>query len=532
MIMKYTHYLFPTFVLAITLGFSGCYDMDTLPLNQYLTEEQKEQAKLDNPEVAQAGITGITAIFSTFGQVTGTHDDFGFPAVMLYSDSRGIDLIGNDTGYNWFSPAAAMNNTSPTADQTALCWNNCYKQIFACNVAIKSISYDTEDPLLQFYLAQAKAVRAYDYLILAQTYQFTYVGNEDKPCVMLVTEKNADDYAINGAGRASVKDVYGQIISDLDSAVTLLKSSKLTPDDVLSSKPKRFISLATAYGLRARVKLIMNLWEEAAADANAAIEHFNGAPMSMAGAGKPCLNSMDEANWMWGIAIAPTDRVVTSGIVNWPSHMGSFCYGYASVGAWRTVNKLLYEYIPDTDVRKGWVLDGNSKSKNLTEAQQAFVDVYEMPPYTQVKFAPYGNMLGTSENANDIPLMRIEEMYYIAAEATAMAGGDGATILNSFVQSYRNPAYAFSGVGQAVQEECWMQRRIEFLGEGLTTFDLMRLKKDFDRTGGGWLSVFNYNVKADDPVLLLCIPETEENGNKAFSSADNNLSVGRPVAVI
>lgn len=530
--MKHTYYLFSTIALGIASGFTGCYEMDTFPLDQYLTEEQKAQAKLDNPEVAQAGISGITGVFSTFGQVTGSHDDFGFPAVMLYSDSRGIDLIGDDTGYNWFYPGAAMNNTTPTAAQTELCWTNCYKQIFACNSAIKSISADTEDPLLQFYLAQAKAIRAYDYLILAQTYQFTYAGNEDKPCVMLVTEQNAEDYAAKGAGRASVKEIYDQIISDLDSAVSLLSASGLSPEEVLVSKPKRFISLATAYGLRARARLIMNHWEEAATDALAAIENFSGMPMSLSAAGRPGLNSIDESNWMWGIAIAPTDRVVTSGIVNWPSHMGSFCYGYASVGAWRTVNKLLYESIPDTDVRKGWVLDGNSKSRNLTAAQQAFVDAYEMPPYTQVKFAPYGNMLGTSENANDIPLMRIEEMYYIAAEATAMAGGDGASILNSFVQSYRNPSFAFSGGGQAVQEECWMQRRIEFLGEGLATYDLMRLKKDFNRTGGGWLSVFNYNVRADDPVLLLCIPESEENGNKAFSSADNNLSVGRPAAVI
>ena len=523
--------LFVLAACAVTI-FNGCYEMDTLPLNQYLTEEQKTQAKLDNPEVAQAGITGITGVFSTYGQVTGSHDDFGFPAMMLYSDSRGIDLIGGDTGYNWFYPAAAMNNTSPAANQTYLCWENCYKQIFACNSAIKTISADTDDPTLQFYLAQAKAIRAYDYLILAQTYQFTYVGNEDKPCVMLVTERNADEYAVNGSTRASVESVYGQIMADLNEAIALLTASGLTPEKMLESKPKRFVSLSTAYGLRARANLIMNKWEDAAADATAAIRRFTGSPMTMAAASKPGLNSMEEVNWMWGIAIAPTDRVVTSGIVNWPSHMGSFCYGYASVGAWRTVNKLLYEAIPETDVRKGWILDSESKSANLTATQQEFVDLNEMPPYTQVKFAPFDNVLATTENANDIPLMRIEEMYYIAAEATAMAGGDGASILNEFVRTYRNPSYAFSGAGEAVQEECWMQRRIEFLGEGLSTFDLMRLKKDFDRTGGGWLSVFNYNVRADDPVLLLCIPESEENGNKAFSAADNNPSVGRPSPVL
>lgn len=519
-------------IIIGALLLTGCYEMDTYPLNQYLTEQQKDQVKKDNPEMVQASITGITGIFSTYGQVTGSHDDFGFPAIMLYSDCRGIDLIGGDTGYNWFYAAAAMSNCNPTSNQTNLVWKNCYKQIFACNAAIKSISEGTDDAVLQFYLAQAKAIRAFDYLLLAQTYQFTYVGNEDKPCVMLVTEANEDDFALNGSLRSSVAETYELIMSDLNDAILLLTESKLSPEQVLISKPKRFVSLATAYGLRARANLIMNQWSAAANDASMAIKLFNGTPMNLEIASKPGINSMEESNWMWGIAIAPTDRVVTSGIVNWPSHMGSFCYGYATVGAWRTVNKQLYDAIPTTDVRKGWVLDAQCFSAGLNDAQLNFVKTVEMPPYTQVKFAPFEGMIGTTENANDIPLMRIEEMYYILAESTAMAGGDGASILNSFVTTYRNPNYSFAGVGNAVQEECWMQRRIEFLGEGLATFDLMRLKKDFNRIGGGWLSEFNYNVAANDPVLLLCIPESEINGNKAFNAADNNISVGRPSPII
>lgn len=517
---------------AVAMG--GCYEMDTYPLNQYLTEEQKTGVKEENPEMAQAGITGITALFSTFGQTFADvqHDDFGFPSIMMASDSRGIDMIGVNSGYNWFQNSSAMNDCSPTGAASEICWANCYKQIFAANAALKSIDPSTTEPELQFYMAQARAMRAYDYLLLAQTYQFTYVGHEDRPCVMLVDENNQEDYAVNGAKRASVRAVYEQIMKDLDSAIDLLTASGLKPSDVLASKPKRFVSLATAYGLRARANLIMNKWQEAAADADAAIMNFGGVPSSLQVAGAPGFTSLDEPNWMWGIAIAPTDRVVTSGIINFPSHMGSLNYGYASAGAWRSVNKKLYDAIADTDVRKGWFLNSESKSANLTEEQQTFVDNSKIPPYVQVKFGPYLGVLGQSENACDIPLMRIEEMHYIKAEATAMAGGDGAGLLTAFVRAYRNPAYSFSGTGEEVQNECWMQRRVEFFGEGITTFDMMRLNKDFDRTGGGWPAVFNYNVKAGDPVLLLCIPEGEQNGNKAFSSADNNSPSPRPVPVV
>lgn len=54
---------------------------------------------------------------------------------------------------------------------------------------LSSIPEDTEDPTLMYYRAQALAFRAFDYHVLAQYYQFTYIGNEDKRCVPVITEK-------------------------------------------------------------------------------------------------------------------------------------------------------------------------------------------------------------------------------------------------------------------------------------------------------------------------------------------------------
>lgn len=515
----------------VATSLTSCYDLNTEPLNQYVTESEKAQVVKDNPEMAQAAITGITGLFSTYCQIYDRHVDYGIPSVMLFLDSRGVDLVGLDLGYNWYSSSCEMSDCTPNSYLSELGWQHYYRQVFACNAAIKSIAADTEDPELQFYLAQAKAMRANDYFNLAQIFQFTYKGNEDKPCVMLITEENSDEAALNGCPRSSVQEIYDQILSDLDNAIELLEESGVRPQDVLDSKPKRFVSLAAAYGLRARVNLVMNNWAEAAADAQAAIKNFSGKPMSMDTASHPGLSSINETNWMWGIAIAETDRVVTSGIVNWPSHMGSLNYGYASVGAWRMCNVALFNSISRTDVRRNWFLDVDGYSEGLSEAQAAYAEENGLPPYTQVKFAPYQDELGTSTNSNDIPLMRIEEMYYILAEATAMAGGDGASILNQFVQTYRDPSYNFSGTGAAVQEECWQQRRVELWGEGLTTFDLLRLKKPFDRRGGGWDPIWCFNVAADDNVLIIPIPQSEENGNKQFSAAENNSSASMPTPV-
>jgi hypothetical protein len=535
-----TKYILPVLGLAASTMLTGCYDMDTTPLNQYITEDQKTEAKDQNPEIAQASITGITALFSTYCQVltsyTGStcHNDFGFPSIMLYTDCRGVDMVSEYIGYNWYGSCVRMDDGDNTSDGTVLIWNNCYKQIFAANAALKSIDAETEDPELQFYRAQALAIRAYDYLLLAQSYQFNYVGHESSPCVMIITEENETEAAENGVARSSVSEVYAQILSDLDSAIDLLSRSGVSPEDVLTSKPKRFVSLATAYGLRARANLVMNNWSAAAGDATSAIAAFNGRPASISEVSQPSFISLTDKNWMWGIAIAETDRVVTSGIINFPSMMGSLNYGYASVGAWRCINSQLFNQIPLTDVRRGWFLDGDGVSANLTDAQQTYISGEKAPAYTQVKFAPYGDELGTTVNSSDVMLMRIEEMYLIQAEATAMAGdaAQGAALLTQFVQQYRDPAYTCTATTAAdVQEEVFQQRRVELWGEGLTTYDLMRLNKPFDRRNGGWAAEYTYNIPAGSNILIYVIPDVEANSNKLFTEADNNPSAGIPTPV-
>lgn len=119
----------------------------------------------------------------------------------------------------------------------------------------------------------------------------------------------------------------------------------------------------------------------------------------------------------------------------------------------------------------------------LTEEQAAFVAKQGYKPYTQVKFGPYNDVVGTTINANDIVLMRIEEMYLIAAEAYAEAGNraEGEKYfkellnnrLESGVQAY------LTDYASNPQEAVYFQRRIELWGEGVIWFDVMRLNKEW-----------------------------------------------------
>ena len=140
----------------------------------------------------------------------------------------------------------------------------------------------------------------------------------------------------------------------------------------------------------------------------------------------------------------------------------------------------------------------------------------------------YGG-LGTNAAANDWPLMRVEEMILIQAEATAMGGNpsDGKQILESFVKTYRDEQYSCKASDAAgVQNAVWLQRRIELWGEGFSMADVMRLGRNVVRVKNGvatnFPDAYAFNVAADNGWLLMRIPQDETNANTGIPPAANN----------
>lgn len=527
--------------IAIGLGaiaLSSCESLDTEYLGYYVSTDQKGETLEQNPSMAQAAVTGCFATFSTYMGVYSNHFDFGYPSIMIGLDLQGTDMVCANSGYNWFNYWEAFTSPTPGGTPSGEAWYTLYSQIYSANAVAATISSDTDNETLKFYRAQAVGTRAFDYWVLAQLYQYNYASNQSKPCVPIITDENSALAATEGAPRATVQEVYDQIMKDLDECIALLSSTTVKPEQVIDSKPKRMISLAVAYGLRARANLTMHKYAEAAADAQSAINNFSGRPYSIEEVSKPSFTSLDDPSWMWGIAIAETDRVVTSGIVNYPSHVVTFCgNGYVSVGAWKFLADDVYADIPVGDVRKGWFLDENLESPNLSTAQQNHIlEFDDIPPYTQVKIDAYQGVVGQSTNANDIPLMRIEEMYYILAESQAMSGNpaQGLETFSNFIKQYRNPSFtASASSAEAVQELIYQDRRVEFYGEGLSWFDIMRLNRGVDRTNAGnFPAAYMLKIAPNDPCLIYCIPNGEINGNPQINESDNNPSGTRPSPVV
>lgn len=527
-----TRYIFASLLLS-GAAVTACVEMETTPEGSTLTDEIKEEVAAADPTKVEAGLNAIYAQFTAWAGALPDderHNDFGYPALMMMFDSNGHDFVSQVSGYNWFSGGIRYTDRVYTSYESEIVWNTLYKMVNTANNVIGSIDPETDDATLQNHLGQALSARAFDYWVLAQLYQFNYADHKGSPCVPVLTDENADDAAINGLARSTVEETYTQIFKDIDKAIGLLDASPAARTD------KRYINAAVAYALRARINLTTENWSAAASDADKAISLAGGEsirPYSIAEVSVPAITDAADPAILWAVVITEEDDVVQTGICNWPSHMGALNWGYCTYMGGHQINKSLFASIPDTDVRKGWWLDEEGYSANLTEDKLDYADYY-YGPYTTVKFIPYKGVIDQDVNANDIPLIRIEEMYYIKAEAEAMGGSPatGKATLESFVKAYRDPAYAASGSSAAeIQDAVYQQRRVEFWGEGLNWFDIMRLKKDVDRRGAGYESIYVFHLPYGEANMLWRIPEAEIQSNPLISEEDNNPSGTTPTAV-
>lgn len=528
---------------------TSCSDLDTNPSGSTMSDGQLNEVLAQDQSKLKSEVSGMYANMIEYGAITqwyGTgqprHYDFGYASTMMMMDASGQDEPSQVSGYNWYNKPLRFVDRTANSETTYFIWNQCYKNIKAANDVLKSVDLENLSDVAKSYVGQAYAMRAFEYFTLIQLYQFSYKGHEDAAGVPIVTEKTAEAEANNP--RAAVKDVYKQIMDDLNTAIDYLTDSRSTKSE---------INRQVAYGLRARVNLVMQNWSDAAADAQKAAEGYT--PLSKDAAAAPGFNDVSASNWIWGNIVDESNDIVRSGILNFPSMMCSFTgNGYSPTYACRMINSKLWKEIPSTDVRKGWWIDENLNSpivnpkyvvhqedededgnvvKYLAVYNQTGDEVADITePYTNVKFGAYKNQYGNELNACDIPLMRVEEMILIQAEATAMGGNveEGKRILENFVRTYRDPSYTCNATtAEGVQDAVWFQRRVELWGEGFSFTDLLRLKKPLDRTGANYEVSVRFNLPAESPIFLYLIPEDEENHNEALVG-NNNPVVAVPKA--
>lgn len=467
---------------------AGCKKeyLETSPTGQVPSEQV-----FNNTEGAYVALNGTYR--SMWTSLGGSHGHFGQKSHDLAMDLMGNDMVVHTRGYGWFIAEYQLTAQTTTTDgsRSGLAWQYYYRTINNANLIIKNVDNASGSQADKDNLkGQALALRAYNYFYLVNLWQHTYKGNENKPAVPLYTAPTTE-----GKSRATVQEVYTQILADLKEAETLLEG-----------KPRRHIShinQATVKGIWARVALQMEDWETAAAKAAEARQGVTLMTNAQFTSGFGVKNS----EWIWGLEI-PNDQSTIFASLN--SHFDASTLSYASLGLQKKITKQLYDQIPDGDIRK-----------TLFKAPGTGTSTF--PDYNQTKFK-----LPTSGSwAADYILMRSAEMYLIEAEAKARLGQEGpARAALEELGKARNSTYTAPQTGANLINEILLQRRIELWGEGFSLLDIKRLKLPLNRPSGAGnhqaALAITFDMPAEDPKWLWKIPQSEIDANDAIEPGDQN----------
>ena len=514
-------------VLAVAAGAAiaaSCSKIEEIaPQSGTMLATQVQETNVIAPTRAAASFNGMFTDLGKPAKMYSNPDDWQFLMILFCNDLECADAHIADTGFNWFSVCGELSSRNANYRNPYIRYRAPYNMIASVNTFLSGYAEDVTDPEAINMMAQARALRAYSYMMLAPNYQFNYQVAGDQPCVPIVTP-DTEDFTHNP--RASVKEVYAAMLEDLDYAVANLEGS--------TRASKAYIDGNVAHGLRARVYLDMGEWQKAYDDAVAAAAGYT--PASIEEVSVPSFKDLSEHNWIWGYDLNQdlSAKYIYANSSAWLRSFSGDSYSCACQ-VYTCINKLLWDKIPASDIRKQWWVDEDLKSTlvddlvwpgETTSVAETNIEDVKLPyvPYTNVKFGC--NTIGTVINDEDSPLMRVEEMILIQAECKYRLGdaAGAENILTDFVKTYRDPEYTYdSSRFPSFIEEIWFQRRVELWGEGFSIPDTRRLNKPLVRFIDGKESnmspAYQFNLPADDPWLLLRFPQGEMNTN--FAIVDN-----------
>ncbi len=545
MIMKKIIYILSIAALLI-LSSSCIKEFD--PQQKTVTADQAASApgSFDNfvnaIEVAMCG--GFD--FGTTGASQPYPYDLKYPGELIMRDMTGQDMVwagGNDWFSSWYEGHTSMN---PRYLVCQIPWTFYYKQIKACN---NVIALAGEDPIEEHRNGAgiAYAFRALFYLDLAQSYcQKPYTADPDGMTVPIVTEA-VMDYTHNP--RASWTDMMTFILGDLDKAEEYLEGYK--------RENVYFPDQSVVYGLKARAFLLKGEWENAKKYAKLAQSGYSIMTEDQYTSWEDGFNKPN-SSWMLGCRYREDDDgiLLNDADSSWGSMMfveslngdiypgGSSC-GYAgNYGSVKKIDRHLYETIPATDFRKKCYVDFAIDEIADEDEYWAALSKYTNYPrqiYTAVVATKVTDLVGGVElkfrmNGGDdgrkdqhkgfvcsVPMMRVEEMYLIEAEAAGRLNeSEGISLLTAFAKT-RDASYQYgthrdsyynTSSGPFINE-VWWQRRVEFWGEGLSMFDIKRLEKGVIRSykNTNHQPNFRWNIETAPDRMIWPIIETESKYN-------------------
>ena len=515
---------------------TGCIK-ETFPQTSYVTTSQAQVPGAFDRFVD--AITATLAGYPTYGGGTDAND-FGITRFFIAWDSMGQDLVQPNLTNGWFNQFYTIQALGPTYAASQYAWTLYYGHIRACNNVLSSAG-EEPDPAMHAGVGIAYFFRAYWYLDLAQMFaKKPYYIDSAAETVPYVGETTTIDDLYHNP-RLSNKDMFDKILSDLDKAETYLAGY---------NRPNKYLpDVSCVYGVKARAYLLMGEWSKAREYAKKAQSGYTVMSASQYTDWETGFNTPNSA-WMLGVTFKSDNPCIQnndadSSFASWmcmeinPNTSG--CGYAANYGRPIHIDRHLYETLPETDCRRMCYADFAIDEMGEAEAIAALSAYTKHPDWiyatnvgnanpnggTNFKFRTAGGEAGRDNQyigfVVAVPLMRVEEMVLIEAEAAGrMNEAEGIELLTAFAKT-RDPQYVYGTHNEAYFNtstpafinEIWWQRRIEFWGEGLATKDIKRLQKGIIRSypGTNHYKNYRYNKETTPDWMNLCIVQTEANYN-------------------
>jgi hypothetical protein len=483
-IIKNRNILLILVVLSLLTACSKSY-LDT-PATDRIPEDQA----LTTTDGCWKLLNGIHRIL--YSSHMGRQDMVGQGTNMMDMDLMGDDITISSVNDWYLYPYLWLNSHKNPGSATAY-FNYFFYYEIINNVNLLIDNVETVKGSQQdkrAILGQAYAYRGWAYFQMVQLYGERFdAGGSNTSAGLRITLHSQSEVK----PRSSVKVVYNQINSDLDSAIFLLDGYKRAN--------KSHLDKSVAQGIKARVALTQQDWNTAATMAKAARNSYALMDSTDYMSG---FNDYKNQEWMWG---SHQQENQTTYFTSFFAYMSCNFPALNIIISPRAIQDTLYRQILKTDVR--WQL------WDSTGADQSFpvaTDATGKEVGSRVKFMHRKFKVQNPElSIGDVPLMRASEMYLIEAEAYAHLGNNGAASSALYqLAKKRDASYTVSTAsGTALLNEILIQRRIELWGEGFRFYDLKRLNLPLDRSRHAFLPSYQKSVPAGDSKWQFAIPQAE-----------------------
>lgn len=471
------------FTGALVLLFTAC-DKDRLdPLPQTYIDES---LAFSTPERTLAAINGLYA--GVKGPVyAGSSNQFLAGRYPVFQDVRGEDFI-NETA-NGVTGLQTWNFTVlSSTNEVEYIWGSGYQAINRINVVLEGLDgAAVSDDLKQQYRAEARFLRALVYHSLVTLYARPYSdGGGSQPGIVLYSEAQNTAGGENDRPRATVAQVYDLILQDLDFAEANLPQTYSSTQLNVTRAHKN-----AAIALKTRVYLHMQRYTDVITEANKIVPA--SAPFKApAGVGHELAA---DVTTVFGAGGQTAENIFSLAFTaqNLPGTQNSLNQ-YFSPGAAGGNGDYSLNTANGIAAHPFWRAEDRRRT--------AFVQVIGGKTWLRKWTA----------NTDYVPVIRYAEVLLNLAEALARTSGvtPRAVALLNAVHGRSDPAGALAPASAAeLIEAILLERRIELIGEGFRSRDLLRLQLPLPAKGTA------PEVKPTDVQYIWPLPVSELLANGA-----------------